>query len=119
MDDTVWVPTVFAKNRGGLVEHEAVVELFNEVLAIANKNEWLSGESFSVNRTLSQVWTSHKSFARKDGGDDDTGNFKKASAAATAPMRRPPMPMLGLTAKAILPVSCAHGSHLERQPCWR
>jgi transposase len=76
MDDTVWVPTVFTKNRERLIEHDAVIELFNEVLAIANKNEWLSGEHFSVDGTLIQAWAGHKSFARKDGRDDDTGNFK-------------------------------------------
>jgi transposase len=76
MDDTVWVPTVFTKNRERLIAHDAVIELFNEVLAIANKNEWLSGEHFSVDVTLIQAWAGHKSFARKDGSDDDTGNFK-------------------------------------------
>ena len=77
MDDTVWVPTVFTKNRERLIEHDAVIELFNEVLAIANKNEWLSGEHFSVDGTLIQAWAGHKSFARKDASDDDTGNFSK------------------------------------------
>lgn len=64
------------KNRERLIEHDAVIELFNEVLAIANKNDWLSGEHFSVDGTLIQAWAGHKSFARKDGSDDDTGNFK-------------------------------------------
>ncbi len=32
MDDPVWVPTVFTKNRERLIEHEAVVVFFNEVL---------------------------------------------------------------------------------------
>jgi len=76
MDDAVWVPTVFTKNRERLIAHDAVIELFNEVLAIANRNEWLSGEHFSVDRTLIQAWAGHKSFTRKDGSDDDTGNFK-------------------------------------------
>ena len=76
MDDTVWVPTVFTKNRERLIEHDAVIELFNEVLAIADKNEWLSGEHFSVDGTLIQAWAGHKSFAPKGGSDDDTGNFK-------------------------------------------
>ena len=76
MDDTVWVPTVFTKNRERLIEHDAVIELFNEVLAIANKNDWLSGEHFSVDGTLIQAWAGHKSFTRKDSSDDDTGNFK-------------------------------------------
>ena len=35
MDDAVWVPTVFTKNRERLIKHDAVVEFFNEVLAIA------------------------------------------------------------------------------------
>jgi transposase len=76
MDDTVWVPTVFSKNRERLIAHDAVIELFNEVLAIANKNEWLSGEHFSVDGTLIQAWAGHKSFRAKDGSDDGTGNFK-------------------------------------------
>ena len=76
MDDTVWVPTVFTKNRERLIEHDAVIELFNEVLAIADQNNWLSGEHFSVDGTLIQAWAGHKSFSAKDGSDDDTGNFK-------------------------------------------
>lgn len=76
MDDTVWVPTVFTKNRERLIAHDAVIEHFNEVLAIANKNDWLSGEHFSVDGTLVKAWAGHKSFAPKDGSDDDTGNFK-------------------------------------------
>ena len=76
MDDAVWVPTVFTKNRERLIAHDAVMELFNEALAIAKQNEWLSGEHFSVDGTLIQAWAGHKSFARKDGSDGDTGNFK-------------------------------------------
>ena len=29
MDDTVWVPTVFTKNRERLIQHDAVIALFN------------------------------------------------------------------------------------------
>jgi len=81
MDDTVWVPTVFTKNRERLIAHDAVIELFNEVLAIANKSDWLSGEHFSVDGTLIQAWAGHKSFVRKDGGDEggDSANFKDKS----------------------------------------
>lgn len=43
MDDTVWVPTVFTKNRGRLIEHDAVIKLFNEVVAIAQQRDLLSG----------------------------------------------------------------------------
>ncbi|MWL91798.1 MULTISPECIES: IS5 family transposase [Cupriavidus] len=76
MDDTVWVPTVFTKNRERLIKHDAVIEFFNEVLAIAQKKDWLSGEHFSVDGTLIQAWAGHKSFVRKDGSDDDSGDFR-------------------------------------------
>ena len=83
MDDAVWVPTVFTKNRDRLIAHDAVIELFNQVLAIANQNDWLSGEHFSVDGTLIQAWAGHKSFRAKDSGDEnnnvDAGNFKGQS----------------------------------------
>lgn len=76
MDDAVWVPTVFSKNRERLIEHDAVVALFNEVLAIAQARDLLSGEHFSVDGTLIQAWAGHKSFVRKDGDDEGGGDFK-------------------------------------------
>lgn len=71
MDDVVWVPTVFSKNRERLIEHEAVTVFFQEVLVQAERKNWLSKEHFSVDGTLIQAWAGHKSFVRKDGGDDD------------------------------------------------
>lgn len=76
MDDAVWVPTVFSKNRERMIEHDAIVALFNDVLAEADSEGWLSGEHFSVDGTLIQAWASHKSFVRKDrdaDGDDGDG----------------------------------------------
>jgi transposase len=73
MDDSVWVPTVFSKNRERLIEHDVVVALFNEVLAEADSKGWLSGEHFSVDGTLIQAWAGHKSFVRKGGDDDGDG----------------------------------------------
>lgn len=77
MDDAVWVPTVFTKNRERLVKH-AIIEFFNEVLAIAKKKDWLSGEHFSVDGTLIQAWAGHKNFVRKDDDQNNSngGNFK-------------------------------------------
>lgn len=72
MDDAVWVPTVFSKNRERLIEHDVVVALFNEVVAIADARGLLSGEHFSVDGTLIQAWAGHKSFVRKDGDGDGT-----------------------------------------------
>jgi transposase len=74
MDDCVWVPTVFTKNRERLIEHDAVVLFFNEVLKQADKKKYLSKEHFSVDGTLIQAWAGHKSFVRKDGKDDDDGS---------------------------------------------
>ncbi len=78
MDDAVWVPSVFTKNRSRLIRHDAVIEFFNEVLALAQKKDWLSGEHFSVDGTLIQAWAGHKSFVRKEGGnrDDNRGDFR-------------------------------------------
>jgi transposase len=73
MDDKVWVPTVFTKNRERVIEHDAIVGLFNQILAQADQKKLLSHEHFSVDGTLIQAWAGHKSFVRKDGsGDDDT-----------------------------------------------
>lgn len=76
MDDAVWVPTVFTKNRQRLIENDAILELFAQVLAIAEENNWLSGEHFSVDGTLIQAWAGHKSFVRKDDQDGDGTHFK-------------------------------------------
>ena len=76
MDDAVWVPTVFSKNRDRLIEHDVIVALFNEVLAQADQEGWLLGEHFSVDGTLIQAWAGHKSFVRKDGDDSDGSDFR-------------------------------------------
>jgi transposase len=81
MEDTVWVPTVFTKNRARLLAHDTVIELFNQVVQSADEHGWLSGEHFSVDGTLIQAWAGHKSFVRKDGSDKpgSGGSFKGQS----------------------------------------
>lgn len=78
MDDVVWVPTVFTKNRERLIKHDAVIKFFNEVVAIAKERDLLSGEHFSVDGTLIQAWAGHKSFVPKDDdqANGDGGDFK-------------------------------------------
>ncbi|MBK4737291.1 IS5 family transposase [Noviherbaspirillum pedocola] len=79
MDDAVWVPTVFTKNRERLIKHDAIIAFFNEVVTMAEEKGWLSGEHFSVDGTLIGAWAGHKSFVRKaddDHGNGDGGNFK-------------------------------------------
>ena len=70
MDDSVWVASVFSKNRERLIEHDAVIELFNLIVQQADEQQLLSGEHFSVDGSLIQAWAGHKSFVRKDRKDD-------------------------------------------------
>jgi transposase len=81
MDDSVWVPTVFTKNRERLIEHDAVIKFFNEVVEIAQQRDLLSGEHFSVDGTLIQAWAGHKSFVLKD---DDRGGGGSSDNAGTS-----------------------------------
>jgi transposase len=76
MDDTVWVPTVFSKNRERLIEHDVVVALFNEIVTMADAEGWLSNEHFSVDGTLIHAWAGHKSFVAKDGEGGDGSDFR-------------------------------------------
>ncbi len=70
IEDTVWNHSVFSKNRDRLSEHDAITELFNATVEMAEQRRLLSGEHFSVDGTLIQAWASHKSMRRKDGSDD-------------------------------------------------
>jgi transposase len=83
MDDSVWVPTVFSKNRERLIKHDTVVAFFNEMLAQAERKNWLSKEHFSVDGTLIQAWAGHKSFVRKDGSDDSDADGNATDTALT------------------------------------
>lgn len=81
-DDTVWVPTVFTKNRDRLVEGNIAEAFLGAVLKAADGRGLLSHEHFTVDGTLLEAWASQKSFRRKDGSppssdtssDSDTGN---------------------------------------------
>lgn len=72
MDDAVWDPTVFTKNRQRLLDGEIAQEFFNKVLSQARAKRLLSDEHFSVDGTLIEAWASQKSFRPKD-GDGATG----------------------------------------------
>jgi transposase len=78
MDEPVWVPTVFSKNRDRLLEGDIAEKFFAQVLEQAREANLLSDEHFSVDGTLIEAWAGQKSFQRKDGGDqppkDDPGN---------------------------------------------
>src|SRR5471032_3221528 len=78
MDEPVWVPTVFSKNRDRLLEGDIADRFFDGVLKQAREADLLSDEHFSVDGTLIEAWASQKSFQRKDKAEaappDDPGN---------------------------------------------
>jgi transposase len=78
MDEAVWVPTVFTKNRDRLLEGDIAKKFFALILEQAGQAGLLSDEHFSVDGTLIEAWASHKSFQRKDQSEppskDDPGN---------------------------------------------
>jgi transposase len=77
MDEAVWVPTVFTKNRDRLLEGDVAEKFFQLVLTEARGAGLLSDEHFSVDGTLIEAWASQKSFQRKDQPappPDDPGN---------------------------------------------
>jgi transposase len=65
MDEQVWVPTVFTKNRDRLLQGEIAEHFFAAVLAQARKRGWLSDDHFTVDGTLLTAWASQKSFQPK------------------------------------------------------
>ncbi len=77
MDDPIWDPTVFTKNRGRLLEGEIAQAFFQEVLALASQKDLTSDEHFTVDGTLIEAWAGHKSFRPRRGkrgkGPQDTG----------------------------------------------
>lgn len=76
MDEPIWTPTVFTKNRDRLLNQDVARSFFRRV---ADRAETLmSDEHFTVDGTLIEAWASQKSFQRKDGGggDGDGRNFR-------------------------------------------
>src|SRR6187431_2988101 len=71
MDEPIWNPTVFTKNRDRLLNHEVARSFFRRVVERAQG--LMSDEHFTVDGTLIEAWASQKSFQRKDGGSDGDG----------------------------------------------
>jgi transposase len=78
MDDPIWDPTVFTKNRERLLAGDVARAFLEQVIAEARAQHLLSNEHFSVDGTLIEAWASLKSFQRKDAAPgpppDDPGN---------------------------------------------
>src|SRR5438067_1893548 len=81
MDDAVWAPTTFTKNRDRLLNGDIAAAFFDAVLIHADTERLLSDEHFTVDGTLLEAWASQKSFRPRDqdppsdGGGNPTVNF--------------------------------------------
>ena len=94
VDDAVWVPTVFSKNRERLLEAEVARKFLAELLNHREVRGLLSDEHFSVDGTQITAWASMKSFQPKDGsgepptagrnGERDFHNEKRSNATHTS-----------------------------------
>jgi len=77
IDDPVWVPTVFSKNRDRLLTTDMSRKVMAAILAHPEVRPLLSDEHFSVDGTLVKAWASMKSFQPKESTaspqDDDPG----------------------------------------------
>ena len=78
MDDPIWSPTTFSKNRDRLLTSDIAAAFFDAVLGQARAADLLSDEHFTVDGTLLDSWASLKSFRRTDEDQttppDDPGN---------------------------------------------
>ena len=77
MDDAVWAPTTFTKNRDRLLDGDIARAFFEDVVEQARGRRLLSAEHFTVDGTLLEAWAGLKSFKRKDQPGpppDDPGN---------------------------------------------
>jgi transposase len=67
IDEAVWVPTVFTKNRDRLLEAEVAHKFLAALLNHKEVRGLLSDEHFSVDGTQIVAWASMKSFQPTDG----------------------------------------------------
>jgi len=90
VNEPVWHPTVFTKNRDRLLEGVVSEEFFSLVVCQARTMRLLSDEHFTVDGTLVEAWAGQKSFQVKkkdanepkpptppDAGSNPTINFRK------------------------------------------
>jgi transposase len=71
LDEPIWAPTVFTKNRDRLLTQDIALSFFRRVIARAEP--YMSDEHFTVDGTLIEAWASQKSFQPKDGPPSGDG----------------------------------------------
>jgi transposase len=79
MDDPVWHPTTFSKNRDRLLQGDIAADFFDAIRDQARAAGLLSDEHFTVDGTQLDAWASLKSFRPRDAAPpnappDDPGN---------------------------------------------
>src|SRR5215831_13411689 len=88
VDDPVWVPTVFTKNRDRLLEAEVARKFLAELLAHKQVRALLSDDHFSVDGTQVAAWASMKSFVAKDGSGEPPSPGRNAERDFHGEQRR-------------------------------
>ena len=101
IDDQVWVPTMFTKNRDRLLTTEMSRKVMAAILAHREVAPLLSDEHFSVDGNLVKAWASMKSFQPKaeasppddDGpGDPPAPDTTLETEPSDSPAETDPMP---------------------------
>jgi transposase len=106
VDDPVWVPTVFTKNRNRLLDAEVARKFLAELLNHKEVRALLSDEHFSVDGTQIAAWASMKSFVAKDGSGEPPSPGRNGERdfhgerAATRRMPPPRTPRLSFPKRA-------------------
>ena len=80
MDDPVWHPTTFTKNRDRLLAGEVAAAFFDAVAAQARTAGLLSDEHFTVDGTQLEAWASLKSFQRRNDTPGDASSAAQRHA---------------------------------------
>ena len=118
IDDPVWSPTTFTKNRDRLLDGDIAAAFFGAVLIHADTARLLSHEHFTVDGTLLEAWASHKSFTPRDTPPDPPagGNASvdfRGQRRANATHQSTTDPDARLYKKGVgRPAQLAYGGHL-------
>ena len=92
MDDAVWDPTVFSKNRDRLIEGEIANRFFLAVHGQLQRSGLLSDEHFTVDGTMLEAWANRRSFQPKaeppERGSGRGGKRLLRDTHESAPIRR-------------------------------
>jgi hypothetical protein len=90
IDDPVWVPTVFTKNRDRLLTTDMSRKVMAAILAHREVAPLLSDEHFSDDGTLIKAWASMKSFQQKaEGSPPDNEGPDDPPTPSIAPDNQP------------------------------